>query len=209
MASRTLAAALVLAAALLTAGCPGSDRPDPELAPLSIGGDFVLTGPDGKPFDSQQLRGKAFFLFFGFTHCPDVCPTTLSRLAKAYELLEDPRVKERIQTVFVSVDPERDTPEKLSEYLGYFAVPAVGLTGSPEVIAATAQKWGAFFQKVETDSAAGYLVDHSTYLYLVDSVGRVRHLFRHADSPERIADVTLRLLVRDCCAPPNREQLAK
>ncbi len=185
-------------------GCRGGQADDDEeLRPLSIGGDFTLTGSDGKPFEMSSLRGKTVLLFFGYTSCPDICPTTLGALAQAYrELGKDDageKTADKVKTVFVSVDPEKDTPEKLREYLDYFAVPAVGLTGTPEQLAAVAKQYGASYERVESDSAAGYLIEHSTYLYLIDPVGRVRHLFRYGDKPEEIARLTAKVACEDCC----------
>lgn len=171
---------------------------------LELGGNFVLSGPGGQPFDSRSLRGKTVLLFFGYTTCPDICPTTLGRLARAFALLGEKRLDDKVQAVFISVDPERDTPAKLQEYLSYFAVPTIGLTGTPEELAALAQKYGASFEKVPVEGKAGYLIDHSTYVYLIDAVGRVRHLFKHADPPEKIATIVERLIVEGCCTPGLR-----
>jgi protein SCO1/2 len=98
----------------------------------SGGANFTLTDQDGRPFQLSSLRGRVVLLFFGYTSCPDACPTTLSKLARVYKLLG--RHRERVVTLFVSVDPGRDTPRVLKEYLKYFRVNAVGLTGTKEEI---------------------------------------------------------------------------
>jgi protein SCO1/2 len=199
IADRALAALAVLCLVLAGCGSGAGLDDDPELQPLPIGGDFTLTGTDGQPFSLTALRGRTVLLFFGYTACPDVCPTTLGRLAGAYRELEKEGLADRVTTVFVSVDPARDTPEKIGQYLSYFAVPAVGATGKAEEVAAVAKSYAASFERVATDSAAGYLINHSTYVYLIDPVGKVRHLFRHEDPPQVIADLTARLIKSDCC----------
>lgn len=194
--SRLLLASLLTVLVLL-AGC--RPAPDPELEPLPLGGDFKLVGHDGKPFDSRSLRGQVVWVFFGYTSCPDVCPTTLARLAKAREILAEERLSLLVKTVFISVDPERDTPAAIKDYLGYFSLPVNGITGAPEEIAAVAKSYGAAYEKVDSGSAAGYLINHSTYVYLLDGQGRVRHLFGHSESPESIAEMTIRLLRDASC----------
>ena len=121
----------------------------------------------------------------GYASCPDVCPRALSRVSQVEKLLGP--LAEQLLAVFVSVDPERDTPDHLAEWLGFFAVRGVGVTGSAERVATVAKAYGAFYEKRPSGSAMGYLIDHSTYLYLVDRAGRVRHLVRSEDSPESIA----------------------
>ena len=162
-----------------------------ELEDYDLGGDFALTDQDGNPFQLSQQRGRVILLFFGYTFCPDICPTTLSKLAAAYDLLGAKR--DSVLTVFVSVDPERDTSEILKEYLGHFSIRAMGLTGDPDEIRAIARRFGAGYEKRASDSAAGYLVDHTVRTYLIDGKGRVRFLFRHEDPPELIASVVKRL----------------
>jgi len=187
----------LLAGAALLAGC--NRGPDPDLEVLPIGGDFKLVGHDGKPFDSRSLRGQVVWVFFGYTSCPDICPTTLARLSKAREILAEEKLSLLVKTAFISVDPERDTPQVMKDYLGYFSLPVNGITGAPEEIAAVAKSYGAGYERAESSSAAGYLVNHTTYVYLLDGQGRVRHLFGHDDSPERIAELTIRLLRDASC----------
>ncbi len=198
MRSRSLVCTGLVLAAFLLLSCRGKQE-DSELAPLAIGGDFSLQGSEGKRFALSSLRGRTVLLFFGYTTCPDVCPTTLARLSKVYRELESDGVDNRVATVFVSVDPERDTPDKLKQYLTYFAVRATGVTGPPGEIDAVVEKYGASYEKVPVKSAAGYLINHSMYVYLIDGQGRVRHLFRHEDPPERIAALVKRLVEEDDC----------
>ena len=124
--------------------------------------DFTLTDQEGKPFHLKDLRGKLVFLFFGYLSCPDICPMTLSKLARVYSLLGEQG--KDIVTLFVSVDPARDTPQRLKEYLTYFKVKSIGLTGTKQEIDAVVAAYKATYEKVETESAAGYLYNHSDYV---------------------------------------------
>lgn len=180
------------------AGC-GPPPSDPDLQVLPIGGDFKLVGHDGKSFDSRSLRGSVVWVFFGYTTCPDVCPTTLARLSKAREILAKEHMALLVRTAFISVDPERDDPATIQKYLSYFTLPVNGITGPPEEIAAVAKSFGAAYEKVDSGSAAGYLVNHSTWVYLLDGQGQTRHLFGGSDSPETIAETTMRLLRDASC----------
>jgi protein SCO1/2 len=149
-----------------------------------LGGDFSLTDHRCEPFDLASLRGQVVLLFFGFTLCPDACPLTLSKLAGVHARLGE--AGERVRTVLVTVDPERDTPPVVAAYLQQFELPAVGLTGSPAEIAAVASQYGASSQTSEGHDAHGYQVNHSLYLYLIDQQGRLRYLFKQEDGPDRI-----------------------
>ncbi len=136
---------------------------------IAIGGPFVLTGSDGKPFSSESLKGKPYLVFFGFTHCPEICPTTLYDLTQDMQELGPEADKLRI--VFISVDPERDTPDLIKTYLSNFDSRIIGLTGTAEEIAETARKFKAFYKKVPT-SDGGYTMDHQVTIYMMDGKGR-------------------------------------
>lgn len=164
----------------------------PELKNLEFGRDFVLTNQDGQAFDTSALRGKLIFLFFGYTTCPDACPMTLSKLARVASLLG--QEEDQIQIVYVSVDPERDTVEKLKEYLSYYQLPVIGLTGTAEEIKSVAGDFGVFYSKSEEETAMGYLVDHTTLIYLVDGKGSLRYLSHPEDSPEVLAGLARKVL---------------
>lgn len=149
-------------------------------------GSFTLVDHDGRPFRSESLRGKPALLFFGYTHCPDACPTMMSRVARAYRIAG--AKAQDIPTLFVSVDP-RDTPPVLKEYLSYFAaVPAKGLTGSKAQIDAVVKQFAATYQIRDTGSAAGPLVDHTVRLYLLDREGDVVKLFDPSTDVKEIAE---------------------
>ena len=148
-------------------------------------GEFTLVDHDGRPFSSSSLQGKPALLFFGYTHCPDACPTMLSRVARAYR--EAGSAADDVPTLFVSVDP-RDTPAVLKRYLGYFrAVPARGLTGSKQQIDHVVKQFAAQYEIRDSGSAAGPLVDHTVRLYLLDRDGDVVRLFEPTDDPAEIA----------------------
>jgi len=154
--------------------------------------DFVLTDQNGKPFHLSQLRGKVLFLFFGYTHCPDACPTTMAKLSQVYKLLG--RNASQVVTVFVSVDPHRDTSSVLKSYLAYFHMNAIGLTGTKEEIDVVVKEYGAKYEIEESDSAAGYHVNHSTDLYLLDQKGELARTFNYADGTQVIVDGVKQLL---------------
>lgn len=148
-------------------------------------GAWELVDHDGRAFRSSSLKGKPALLFFGYTHCPDACPTMMSKVARAYREA-GPSARD-IPTLFVSVDP-RDTPPVLEKYLGYFgAVPATGLTGSKAQIDAVVKSFGARYEIRDTGSAAGPVVDHTIRLYLLDRDGDVVRLFEPGVDPAEIA----------------------
>ena len=173
---------------------PVAETPAPVEVPSlrdfgGIGGDFALVDQHGARFELQSLRGQAAMLFFGYTYCPDICPVTLSKMGRVYQLLGEDQ--QELKTLFVTVDPKRDTQEKLAEYLDYFALDAIGLRGDKEEIDQVVRQYGAYYSLGEEQAA--YLVDHSTYTYLIDQQGKVRFLFRQSDGPELMAAVAEQL----------------
>ena len=158
-----------------------------------IGGDFALVDQHGARFELQSLRGQAAMLFFGYTYCPDICPVTLSKMGRVYQLIGER--EQELTTLFVTVDPKRDTQEKLAEYLDYFALDAIGLRGDKEEIDQVVRQYGAHYSLGEEQ--ASYLVDHSTYTYLIDQQGKVRFLFRQSDGPELMAAVAEQLFAEE------------
>lgn len=173
---------------------PKAEAPAPVEVPSlqnfgGIGGDFALVDQQGVRFELQSLRGQAAMLFFGYTYCPDICPVTLSKMGRVYQLLDERQ--QELTTLFVTVDPKRDTQEKLAEYLSYFALDAIGLRGDKEEIDQVVRQYGAHYSLGEEQEA--YLVDHSTYTYLIDQQGKVRFLFRQSDGPELMAAVAEQL----------------
>jgi protein SCO1/2 len=134
----------------------------------TIGGPFTLIGTDGKPFPSSKLNGKPSAIFFGFTHCPDVCPTTLARLTKLRKQLG--KGPDAFSIVLISVDPVRDTPADLREYVTLFDTPVIGLTGSSAQIEQVKKQFGAFSRKVEQPGGS-YNVEHTAAVMLMDEKG--------------------------------------
>jgi protein SCO1/2 len=147
-------------------------EPQPAVTQSSlgtIGGPFTLVGTDGKPFASSRLNGKPAAVFFGFTHCPDVCPTTLARLSKLRRDLG--KGDDALSIVFISVDPERDTPAEVGTYLKLFDTPVVGLTGTTAQIDQVKKQFGVYSRKVDQPSG-GYSVDHTATVMLLDGDGK-------------------------------------
>lgn len=164
-----VAVALIGLAVLLVQRPQGDDAPSQSNAGLSLGGPFTLTGADGQPFSSTRLAGKPYAIFFGFTHCPDVCPTTLARLVR---LRQQMQMGERpFEILFVTVDPERDGPAEVGKYAALFDSPVIGLTGSPARIDQVKRQFGIHSQK-EPDGDGGYSVAHTASVLLFDRNGR-------------------------------------
>ena len=149
------------------------------------GGPFQLVDQDGKATTEKVLKGKWTVVFFGFTYCPDVCPTTMAALGQAQDRL-GPKAKD-VQVIFVSVDPERDTPAQLKTYLSNDSFPkgTIGLTGTPDQVAVAAKAYRVFYQKSGTGS--DYLVNHSTAAYLMDPKGRFARVIPFGIGPDEIA----------------------
>jgi len=147
----------------------------------TVGGPFALTAPDGSTVTDRTLAGKPFALFFGFTRCPDVCPTTLARLAQLRKRMGEDGGKFAI--VFVSVDPQFDTPEDIGPYVALFDTPIIGLTGTKEQIDAIVGAYHAFYEKVPTEGG-GYTVDHTASVFLMDREGKLQSIIDHHESAE-------------------------
>lgn len=156
--------------------------------------DFQLTDHDGRPRTLKDFRGKAVVVFFGYTHCPDVCPTTLSEIAEAKRLLGPDGAK--VQGVFVTVDPQRDTPEMLKAYMANFGPDFVALRGTPEQLAAVAKEYKIYYKKVDGKTPDSYTMDHSAGSYVYDPQGRVRLYTRYGTGPEALAS-DLKILLKD------------
>ena len=154
-----------------------------------LGGPFTLTGSDGRPFSSHKLAGRPYAIFFGFTHCPDVCPTTLSRLAGLRRQL--PGGDKAFDIVFVSVDPERDTPAEMKKYAALFDTPLIALTGSPAAIEQVKKQFGIFSEKV-AQPGGDYTVDHSAAVLMFDKDGE----FIGTIAPDEGKDAALAKLKR-------------
>lgn len=152
-----------------------------------------LQGSDGQAHALTDFRGKVTIVFFGYTHCPDVCPMTASTVTRARELLGNQA--DRTQFVFVSVDPERDTPERLASYLAKYDSSYIGLTGDEQAIQELATAFGVHYAKVQSTSALGYLVEHTASTFVLDREGRLRAVLPFGLTPEQMAS-DLRTLLR-------------
>jgi protein SCO1 len=188
-----LAGVLVVVAGLLIALALRDQAKGLAGSPLAamIGGKFSLVDQNGKPFTDADLRGKWQLVFFGYTHCPDICPTSLNDLSVALDQLG--AKKNEVGIVFISVDPERDTPDVLKSYVAAFGGPIVGLTGSPEAVAEAAKDYRVFFAK-HARADGGYDMDHSALIYVMDPQGRFTATFTPDTPPDDIA-ARLRKLV--------------
>ena len=157
--------------------------------------DFTLTDQNGTRASLSDYRGKIVLLYFGYTYCPDVCPITLDVLAKAIEALPA-RQQDEVQVIMVSVDPERDTPEVLAEYLAYFNPDFVGMTGTVAEVQLAGSPLGIYFAKQVVDSSAGYFMDHTASVAVIDKEGLIRLLYPY-ETPSEAITADLKVLLRE------------
>lgn len=181
-------AVFALLLALLVGAC--SQAEEPPLKGAAIGGPFTLTDQDGKQVSNSDFDGRYRLVYFGFTYCPDVCPVDLQLIGQGLRQLEqrDPAVAEKIQPIFISVDPERDTPAVLKEYVSAFHPRLIGLTGSPKEIAEVAKQYGVYSAKQDGGDNDNYLVDHSRIVLLFGPQGEPVAIIPHDKGPEALAD---------------------
>ena len=159
-----------------------------------LGGPFELVDMNGRKFTEENLKGKYTLLYFGYTFCPDICPTELTIIAETLDRLGD--LRKQFRVVMVSVDPERDTPEVLKEYMSNFGPEFIGLTGTPEQIRKMAKQWRAYYRKVPDENGEGYSMDHSAVTYLLDKNGKYLRHFAYGTPPERMAKGILEAIRR-------------
>lgn len=152
---------------------------------VALGGPFTLVNQAGQPVTERDYAGRWMLVYFGFTYCPDVCPTELGTIAAAIDAMGP--AGEAVTPVLITVDPQRDTPAALLDYVGRFHPRMQGLTGTPEQVAEAARRFRVFYSRVQRDENTNYLMDHSSFIYLVGPDGRVRVLFRPDTSPETMA----------------------
>ncbi|MFK4003118.1 SCO family protein [Qipengyuania sp. NPDC077563] len=183
----------LLFASLLLAACsqadPAPERGEPPLAGASIGGDFTLVGETGEPVSFSDFDGKYRTIYFGYTFCPDVCPTDNQRAMAGLKRFEkdSPALGAKVQPLFVSVDPERDTPAVLTEFTDAFHPRLIGMTGSKEQLDKVTSEFAVFYSKGEETENGGYLMDHSNQTYLFGPDGEPLALLPTADGPEAVA----------------------
>ena len=186
---RQLLAGVILATALTISAPPARTA----TSPVTIGGPFTLVAPDGTTVTDQTYRGKWLLVFFGFTFCPNTCPTTLLEIAAVLERLGPDAGK--LQPLFITVDPQRDTPEVMGHYLQSFDPRIVGLTGTAQQIVAVAQEYGAYYTPHRIGPGPeDYVMDHSTYLYLMNREGKFVRGFDAETPSDRVARVIRELM---------------
>ncbi len=195
------AAVVVLVVVALTAGRhyyirigDGLSEATQASTHAAIGGPFTLIDQDGRTVTEDSFRGRYMLIYFGYTYCPDVCPTSLIRNTEALDLIGDKAAN--VVPILITVDPERDTPAHLKEYVKFFADNMVGLTGTPEQVAAAAKAYRVYYAKVDDKDgdAATYLMDHSALSYLMGPDGRFVQFFRHEMDAAEVADRLRKLL---------------
>lgn len=185
---RTLSICVLAAAsASVLSGC--GDR-KPQFKAIDLTGadyarDFQLPDHNGQQRSLKDFRGKVVVLFFGYTQCPDVCPTTMAELAEARKLMGPDG--DKVQGLFVTLDPERDTPEVLKAYMANFDPSFLALRGTPEQIAALAKEFKIYYKKVEGKTPTSYTLDHSAASYVYDTQGRLRLYTRYGTGPQALA----------------------
>jgi protein SCO1/2 len=174
--------------ALALAACSGSAE-EPPLKGATIGGPFTLINQDGRQVTERDFAGKYRIMYFGFTHCPDVCPTDLAVIGQALRRLEksDPAKAALVTPIFVSVDPERDTPAVLKEYVAAFHPRLVGLTGTPKQVAAMVKGYGAYGAREPAEAGGGYNVNHSRLAELIGPDGKPIALLPYEKGAEPVA----------------------
>lgn len=181
---------LILFGVLGVAGCGDSGEQaqlkGSDITGADFGRSLDLTDHNGRRVSLETFRGKLVVLFFGYTHCPDVCPTTLSDMAQAIKLM-GPDAAGKVQVLFASVDPERDTPDILKAYVPYFHESFLGLYGTPEEVAKAANEFKVMYRKHVEPGASSYLVDHSAGSYVLDRTGQLRLYLPFAHPPQDIA----------------------
>jgi protein SCO1/2 len=178
---RIVAAALVVVVLGFAAFILTSPREGPRTA--LIGGAFALQDGDGKTVSDQTLKGRPFLVYFGYTHCPDVCPTELARVSDILGKMGD----KPIPVLFITVDPERDPPKVMQDYVSSFNPAIVGLSGTPQAVEATEKTFRVFARKGQPQADGDYSMDHSSIVYLMDKNGAFVEAFNVERSPEEAA----------------------
>lgn len=180
---------LALLAALLLGGCAAQPSPDPPLKGATMGGAFTLTGEDGRPVSDSAFAGRYRIVYFGFTFCPDICPTDMAALGAGLRRFEaqDAERGGRVQPLFITVDPVRDTPQVLRRFTDAFHPRFLGLTGSEAQIAEVARRYAIYFERGEPNEAGGYNVDHLRQAVLYGPDGAPMAILPADQGPEAVA----------------------
>ncbi|MCA8933629.1 MAG: SCO family protein [Rhodospirillaceae bacterium] len=200
MTTRLIRLAIVGAFAIMVAGVvswylnagpgtgTGSDGPVPAPSFANVGGPFALTDQSGQEVTDETYLGGYALIYFGYTYCPDVCPTELWKIVQALGQMPE-EVAAQVTPILITIDPERDTPDALAQYVALFDPRLVGLTGTPEQIAEVADEYNVYYARIEDDEdPTRYTMDHSVYTYLVGPDGTVRNVFTNGQTAEQIAE---------------------
>ena len=181
---------LFVAASMLLAGCNSGSDGQPPLAGAKMGGGFTLTNQNGTRVSDSAYPGKYRLIYFGYTYCPDVCPTDMQRLMRAFKVLEkrDSKTAEKIQPFFISVDPARDTPQVVRQFVSAFHPRLIGLTGTEAQIADVASRYGVYFERGKPNEQGGYLVNHSNNTVLYGPNNEPLAIIPNEGTHETIAD---------------------
>lgn len=179
----------------LISGCnPSADSAsdvaeEPPLAGAKIGGSFTLTNQDGGKTSDSDFAGQYRIMYFGYSYCPDVCPVDLQKIMQGLAVAEksEPELAQKIQPIFVTIDPERDKPEQLKQYVSAFHTRLIGLTGSAEEIADVAKKYLIIYNRREVEGMSEYLMDHSRQAYLFGPQGEPLAMLPYDGTPEEVA----------------------
>lgn len=192
--------ALALLVGLALPSIAGQQRSAAEIMDIlmwgrePVGGPFALIDHNGRPRTDEDFRGKLVLVYFGFTYCPDICPTDLQNIGLALDQLG--QEAEKVQPLFITVDPERDTAEHLKEYLQSFHPSFIGLTGDTSAIRAAADAFKVYYARVSNGQGDDYTVDHTAFIYLMGADGGYVGFFPPGTSPERIAEMLRKQLAR-------------
>ena len=180
---------LSLLLGLALAACSMGESEEPPLKGARMGGPFTLTAQDGRTVTQDDFAGRYRIVYFGFTHCPDICPTDLATIGQAMRLFEEehPQRAAKVRPLFITVDPERDTPEAMAEYASAFHPRILGLTGTPGQIADAAKKHGIYYARGETQPGGGYAMDHTRVVVLYGREGEPIALLPYEQGAEAVA----------------------
>lgn len=191
----TLTLLLLVTAVFTLSACAKPELIGTELNEPFPAPDFTLVHADGSPISLSDYEGKVVYLYFGYTFCPDVCPSTLLDLKQMMQTIGNDA--EDVQVIMVTVDPERDTAEVVAEYVAYFHPDFVGLSGTPEEIKAVADSYGIYYQAHEGTAASGYLIDHTASVIAIDKAGNYRATYSFGTTPDEFVTDLEKVLLKE------------
>ena len=175
---------------------------EPTANSASFGGPFTLTASDGSTKTDESFRGRWMLVYFGFTNCPNICPTTLSAISRALDIVGP--LSEKVQPLYITIDPERDTPQQMGAYTRAIDPRILGLTGTPQAIASVAREYRVFYKKVPGQTPNDYSMMHSAYIYVMDPTGKYVTLITQSQDPDAIAERLREVLAAPLNSPSSR-----